>query len=67
MKAEAGSWRIAELTLLMLACPHAGGLCRSKAPFRHKTRKQPFSSTLHGIAILQGMLLAIGGGLLLAS
>lgn len=68
MKAEAGSWRIAESTLLMLAfVGGTPGAYAGRMLFRHKTRKQPFSSTLHGIAILQGMLLAIGGGLLLAS
>lgn len=63
MKAEAGRWRISESTLLMLAL--AGGTpgaYAGRAAFRHKTRKQPFSGQLHGIAVFHALILAIGGG-----
>ncbi|WP_275401833.1 DUF1294 domain-containing protein [Sphingorhabdus pulchriflava] len=63
MKAEAGRWRIAESTLLMIALAGGSpGAYAGRAIFRHKTRKQPFSVQLHGIAALQGLMLAIGGG-----
>ena len=67
MKAEAGSWRIAESTLLMLALVGGtAGAYAGRKLFRHKTRKQPFSKTLHSIAMLQAFALALGGGWLLA-
>ena len=67
MKAEAGSWRVAESTLLMLAfIGGTPGAYAGRSMFRHKTRKQPFSSQLHGIAIFQGFVAACGGGWLLA-
>jgi len=60
-KAEAGYWRVAESTLLTLALLGGSiGAYAGRAAFRHKTRKQPFSSQLHSIAVLQ--LLLIGGG-----
>jgi uncharacterized membrane protein YsdA (DUF1294 family) len=37
-----------------------------RALFRHKTRKQPFSSHLHQTAILQGFAVALVGGWMLA-
>ncbi|MGB3806189.1 MAG: DUF1294 domain-containing protein [Erythrobacter sp.] len=46
--------RISEATLLQLA--FFGGIAGAyagRALFRHKTRKQPFSNQLHGIAVLQ--------------
>ena len=52
--AEAGRRRIAEATLL--GCALLGGTpgaYAGRAPFRHKTRKQPFCGRLHRIAILQ--------------
>lgn len=54
IKAEEGKWRIPEATLLQLA--FFGGTLGAyigRAAFRHKTRKQPFSSNLHTIAVLQ--------------
>lgn len=63
MKAEAGRWRISESTLLMLALVGGSpGAYAGRATFRHKTRKQPFSGQLHGIAVFQALILAIGGG-----
>lgn len=67
MKAEAGKWRIAESTLLMLAfLGGSPGAYVGRSLFRHKTRKQPFSNMLHSIATFQGLLIAGGGGWLLA-
>ena len=67
MKAEAGSWRVAESTLLMLAfIGGTPGAYAGRSMFRHKTRKQPFSSQLHSIAIFHGLVAACGGGWLLA-
>lgn len=57
-RAERGTWRIRESTLLTLA--FVGGTIGAYAGrrlFRHKTRKQPFSGNLHAIAVLQGMAL----------
>ena len=52
--AEAGRWRISESTLLGWAfLGGTPGAYAGRALFRHKTRKQPFSNELHGIAILQ--------------
>jgi uncharacterized membrane protein YsdA (DUF1294 family) len=54
MKAEAGTWRVPEDRLLMLAFLGGTlGAYAGRAVFRHKTRKQPFSSNLHTIAVLQ--------------
>lgn len=53
-RAEAGTWRTAESTLLLFAL--LGGTLGAYAGrklFRHKTRKQPFSRQLHTIAVLQ--------------
>lgn len=62
MKAERGAWRVQESTLLMLAfIGGTPGAYAGRALFRHKTRKQPFSSQLHTIAFLQ----VIGIGLLI--
>ena len=62
LKAEAGRWRVEEATLLWLALlGGTGGAYAGRALFRHKTRKQPFSTYLHTIAVLQ--LLALGAGL----
>lgn len=66
-KAEAGSWRVAESTLLMLAfIGGTPGAYAGRTIFRHKTRKQPFSGQLHSIAIFHGVALAGGGGWMLA-
>lgn len=52
--AEAGERRISEATLLNLAFfGGTPGAYAGRALFRHKTRKQPFSSELHGIAGFQ--------------
>jgi uncharacterized membrane protein YsdA (DUF1294 family) len=53
-QAELGVRRTSEAALLGWAL--AGGTAGAfagRAAFRHKTRKQPFSSQLHGILILQ--------------
>jgi uncharacterized membrane protein YsdA (DUF1294 family) len=53
-RAEQGAWRISEGTLLLLAFFGGTlGAYAGRAMFRHKTRKQPFSSNLHAIAALQ--------------
>lgn len=66
-KAEAGSWRISESTLLTLALiGGTPGAYAGRRLFRHKTRKQPFSGMLHAIALFQGFALAIGSGWMLA-
>ena len=60
--AETGARRISEASLLGWALlGGTPGAYAGRALFRHKTRKQPFSSELHGIAILQ---LVVGVGLL---
>jgi uncharacterized membrane protein YsdA (DUF1294 family) len=54
IRAEAGTWRVSEGTLLTWA--FLGGIIGAyagRAAFRHKTRKQPFSSHLYQIAMLQ--------------
>ena len=58
-KAEGGTWRIAESTLLTLALLGGTlGAYAGRALFRHKTRKQPFGASLFAIAVLQ--VLALG-------
>lgn len=60
-KAVAGRWRVQESTLLALALlGGTPGAYAGRALFRHKTRKQPFSSRLHTIAILQLLGLVAG-------
>ncbi len=67
MKAEAGSWRVQESTLLLFALLGGSpGAYAGRRIFRHKTRKQPFSSQLHGIAIFQAFAAVCGGGWILA-
>ncbi len=59
-RAETGAWRVRESTLLSFAL--LGGTpaaYAARALFRHKTRKQPFSSQLFTIAVLQ--MLGLGG------
>ena len=59
-KARAGSWRVAESTLLMLAFVGGTlGAYAGRAVFRHKTRKQPFNSNLFAISVVQ--VLGLGG------
>ena len=61
--AEAGRWRIAESTLLGLAvCGGTIGAYAGRAIFRHKTRKVPFSRSLHQIAVSQSFLIVSGAG-----
>jgi uncharacterized membrane protein YsdA (DUF1294 family) len=61
--AEAGRWRIAESTLLGMALIGGSlGAYAGRALFRHKTRKMPFSRSLHQIAIGQGFIAAIAAG-----
>jgi uncharacterized membrane protein YsdA (DUF1294 family) len=58
MLAEGGARRIPERTLLALAFfGGSPGAYAGRHLFRHKTRKQPFSNELHGIAVLQAALL----------
>ena len=53
-RAENGQWRIAEETLLFFALiGGTAGAYAGRALFRHKTRKQPFSTRLHQIALVQ--------------
>lgn len=61
--AGAGRRRIAEATLLRWAfLGGSPGAYAARAMFRHKTRKQPFSSNLHSIAIMQGVALTAALG-----
>ena len=67
IRAEKGAWRVSEGTLLMWSFIGGSiGAYVGRATFRHKTRKQPFSSNLHQIAIMQGIATAIAGGWFLA-
>jgi uncharacterized membrane protein YsdA (DUF1294 family) len=60
--ARAGRRRVPEAQLLLFAfLGGTPGAFAGRALFRHKTRKQPFSSELWGIAILQAVV--SGGGL----
>jgi uncharacterized membrane protein YsdA (DUF1294 family) len=67
IRAETGTWRVSEGTLLTWA--FLGGIIGAyagRAAFRHKTRKQPFSSHLHQTAILHVFAAALAGGWMLA-
>ncbi len=67
IRAENGAWRVAESSLLLLAFVGGStGAYLGRAVFRHKTRKQPFTSQLHKIAIFHGLVIAGGAGWLLA-
>jgi len=59
-RARRRQWRISERTLL-LVCFAGGTLAAywARQKFRHKTRKQPFSTFLHVIAVVQ-LLIIIG-------
>ena len=62
LRAEAGRWRISESTLLSFAMFGGSlGAVAGRAAFRHKTRKQPFSSQLDGIVWLH--VIGVGAGL----
>ena len=66
IKAEGGHWRVQESTLLLLALlGGTPGAYAGRALFRHKTRKQPFSSNLHSIAVLQILGLGAASGWML--
>jgi uncharacterized membrane protein YsdA (DUF1294 family) len=53
-RAEQGAWRISEGTLLRMAFfGGTPGAYAGRALFRHKTRKQPFCTYLHAIAVFQ--------------
>ena len=57
--ARTGRRRISEFHLLQIAVlGGTPGAYLARQMFRHKTRKEPFSSRLHTIAILQLALLA---------
>lgn len=59
ISAQRGGWRISEASLLRLAFVGGSpGAYAGRRLFRHKTRKQPFSNELHGIAALQLLVLA---------
>lgn len=67
IRAEEGSWRVSEGTLLLWAFLGGTiGAYTGRALFRHKTRKQPFSSNLHRTAIFQVFAAALAGGWMLA-
>ena len=67
LRARAGSGRVSEGALLIWAFSGGSiGAYAGRALFRHKTRKQPFSSHLHQIAILQVCTVALAGGWMLA-
>jgi uncharacterized membrane protein YsdA (DUF1294 family) len=67
IRAEEGTWRVSEGTLLTWAFLGGTiGAYAGRAVFRHKTRKQPFSSHLHQAAILQLFASMLAGGWMLA-
>ena len=67
IRAEDGTWRVSEGTLLIWAFLGGTiGAYAGRAVFRHKTRKQPFSSHLHQTAILHVFAAALAGGWMLA-
>lgn len=67
IRAEEGTWRVSEGTLLTWAFLGGTiGAYTGRAVFRHKTRKQPFSSNLHQTAIFQIFAAAMAGGWMLA-
>lgn len=67
LRAEAGTWRVSEGTLLTWALFGGSiGAYAGRAIFRHKTRKQPFSSHLHQTVILQVFAVTLIGGWMLA-
>jgi uncharacterized membrane protein YsdA (DUF1294 family) len=65
VRARAGSGRVSEGALLTWALFGGSiGAYAGRALFRHKTRKQPFSSHLHQIAIVQICAFVLAGGCL---
>ncbi len=60
--AEAGERRISEATLLQMAFFGGSiGAYAGRHVFRHKTRKQPFSSNLFHVVVIQ--MLIVGGAI----
>jgi uncharacterized membrane protein YsdA (DUF1294 family) len=56
LRAEAGTWRIAESTLLGFAFWGGSiGAFIGRHVFRHKTRKEPFSNDLRRIGMVHAM------------
>ena len=54
LAARRGGWRVPETRLLGFAfLGGSPGAYAGRSLFRHKTRKQPFSGQLHGVAALQ--------------
>jgi uncharacterized membrane protein YsdA (DUF1294 family) len=67
LRAEAGVWRISESTLLMFATLGGlGGAYLGRRVFRHKTRKQPFSTHLHIIGVGWAFVGALATGVSLS-
>ena len=67
IRAEEGAWRVSEGALLTWAFFGGTiGAYAGRAVFRHKTRKQPFSSHLHQTAILHVFAAALAGSWMLA-
>lgn len=63
--AEGGGRRVSEGTLLQWAVlGGTPGAYAGRRLFRHKTRKQPFSSHLHTVAVLQVVVLVVVAGYL---
>lgn len=66
LRARTGSGRVSEGALLTWAFLGGTiGAYAGRALFRHKTRKQPFSSHLHQIAIVQVCAFVLAGGWML--
>jgi len=64
-RARKRQWRISEGRLLSLALIGGSlGAKRAQKRFRHKTRKQPFASTLNVIVVLH-IVVVVGGGVVL--
>lgn len=62
LRAETGAWRISEGTLLGWALiGGTGGAYLGRAFFRHKTRKESFTASLHFIAGLQASVITAAG------
>jgi uncharacterized membrane protein YsdA (DUF1294 family) len=67
IRAEEGSWRVSEGTLLGWAFFGGSiGAYAGRAIFRHKARKQLFSRHLHQTAIIHAVAAAVAGGWFLA-
>ncbi len=65
LRAEAGTRRIPESTLLGFSvCGGIAGAWLGRSVFRHKTRKEPFSSWLRRFAVVQALIAAVALGLM---